>query len=60
MAETKAGPLSPYVTQVNDKDPMVRKVPCESMPIAANAASMPKGSESGSPGSIEHVGGGKK
>jgi hypothetical protein len=59
MAESKGSPFTPYVTTLNEDDPMVRKVPCDHMPIAANPPSMPDGKGEG-PGNIQHVGGGKK
>jgi len=59
MAEMTKGPFSPYVNNLNEDDPLVKKVPMTKMDIGANTASMPKGMPSG-PGSIEHVGSGVK
>lgn len=58
MAETRnspPGPFQPYVTSCNMNDPLMKRVPFNSMDIGANAASMPSGMMSGV-GSIEHVG----
>lgn len=48
-------PFKPYVNTINAKDPMVKKVPMDSMDIASNAAGMPKGMMN-SEASIQHVG----
>ncbi len=58
MADTKnsaPGPFAPYVTSCNESDPIMKRVPFNSMDIGANGPSMPGGFSSGV-GSIEHVG----
>lgn len=59
MAETKnspPGPFQPYVSTINMDDPLMKRVPFNSMDIGANSTSMPSGMMRGGPGSIEHVG----
>ena len=57
MADMSApGPFAPYVKSITADDPLMKRVPFNSMDIGANAASMPSGMMSGSVGSIEHVG----
>lgn len=47
--------LDPYVSEPKQTDPMVEKVPVNSMDIGANAAGLPKTGRNGMV--LEHVGG---
>jgi len=51
----KQGPFTPYVSTINEDDPIRIKVPMAGMDIGANPASMPKGGVANARG-IEHVG----
>lgn len=51
------GPFAPYVKQLNEDDPFMKRVPMKRMDIASNDTAMP--SMSGETGKIEHVGGSK-
>ena len=61
MAESAPGPFAPYVRSVTADDPIMKRVPQNSMDIGANATSMPQGLMIGErPPGIEHVGSGVK
>jgi hypothetical protein len=47
-------PFKPYVNTINENDPIMKRVPRNDMDIAANAASMPKGTQSND-AAIQHV-----
>lgn len=51
------GPFAPYVKQLNEDDPFMKRVPMKRMDIASNDTAMPSMSER--PDGIEHVGGSK-
>lgn len=60
MAESAPGPFAPYVKQVVENDPIMKRVPFPHMDIGANPTSMPGNMVGERPPGIEHVGTGVK
>jgi hypothetical protein len=49
---------SPYLNDVKANDPIMERVPMDSMDIGANSAGMPKGGINSGNMTIKHIGGG--